>query len=728
MPTSSFTLSRRQIIKAFAVAAGGLTLGVSFAGASDGSKPLPVDEPTDFAPDAFIRISPAGEITLIMPRVEMGQGTYTSIPMLIAEELEVPLEQIILSHAPPDDLLYKDPVIGSQITGASASTRGAWEPMRKAGAACRLLLVNAAALVWKVPTDECRAVNGSVLHLTSGRQITYGQLAPLAARLPLPTDIPLKNPKDFHLIGRPIKRLDASAKVSGQTVFGIDVKVPGMLFASVAACPTVGGRVRAVDDRETRAMPGVRDVLLIGNAVAVVAENTWAARRGVDALHIEWETGANAGFSNASLRLELEEALKSPGVIAQKIGDADKVFARGKTLMTAAYEIPFLAHATMEPMNCTVHVTTEGCEVWTGTQVPARAQRTAAEITGLPLEKVKVHNQYLGGGFGRRLEVDWVTQAVDFARQVSYPIKFTWTREEDIQHGLPRTFYLNDLDAELGKDGLPLAWRHQITGAAVMARYLPEAFKNGVDPDAVNGATNLLYSIPNIQVTYVRHETPMPIGKWRGVGPTHNVFVVESFIDELAVKAQRDPYDYRRQLLGSQPRALGVIDRAAREFGWNKALKPSRKGMRVGRGISVQFAFGSYVAQIAEVEVDEKNNVRVVRVVCAIDCGHVVNPDTIRAQMEGGIIFAASAALWGEITFDRGRIMQSNFHDYRVMRIHEAPHIETHILASNEAPGGVGEAGTSALFPAVANAVSAATGTRIRVLPIARALGTINVE
>lgn len=714
---------RREFLKIMAGSGGGLLMSVALPLLSSTNEIVEEDPAAGtFAPDAFIRIAPSGHITFVMPRVEMGQGTYTSISMLIAEELEVSLDDVRLEHAPADDVLYRDPVIGSQITGASASIRGAWLPMRKAGATCRTLLVTAAAKVWKVDASTCKATNGLVMHPPSGRRMTYGELSGIAAKLPLPTDVALKDPRDFRLIGTPVKRLDSRDKVEGRAVFGIDVVLPDMRIATVAASPVVGGKLRGVDDRRALEIKGVRQIVRIDDAVAVVADDMWAARRGLSALKLDWDAGTNAGFSNATLIASMERAAKGDGVVAQNIGDVSAALRSGGNAIKARYELPFLAHATMEPMNCTVHVTRDSCDVWTGTQVPARAQETAAAVTGLPKDKVRVHVLYLGGGFGRRLEVDYVTQAVRFARQVQGPVKFIWTREEDIQHDILRTYYLNQLDAVLDGQGMPLAWIHKITGAAVMARYLPSTFKHGVDPDGVIGAINLLYAIPNVRVNYVRLETPMPIGKWRGVGPTHNVFVVESFIDELANSARKDPYEYRRALLAKQPRAKAVLERAAQKAGWHQPLKPSRAGLRVGRGISVQFAFASYVAEVAEVEVDEKGEVRVRRVVCAVDCGHVVNPDTIRAQIESGVIFGCSAVLWGKISFSHGRVEQSNFNDYRVMRINEAPAIEVNIVSSVEAPGGVGEAATAALFPAVANAVAAATGKRIRKLPMEAAL------
>jgi isoquinoline 1-oxidoreductase beta subunit len=714
--------SRRRFLGIIA-GGSGLLLSVSLPMRLSANEIVAADSTLgELAPNAFIRIAPSGQVTFVMPRVEMGQGTYTSISMLIAEELEISLADVRLEHAPADDVLYRDPVIGSQITGASASIRGAWLPLRQAGATCRSLLVNAAAQSWKVEPSTCKAADGAVTHPPTGRKMTYGELAGMAASLPLPQNVTLKDPRDFKLIGTPVKRLDSPDKVDGRAVFGIDVVVPGMRIATVAACPVVGGKLRGVDDRRARQIKGVHQVVRIDNAVAVVADDMWAAKRGLSALMLDWDEGENAGFSNATLIARMEQAAASDGVIAQKIGDVPAALRGDGKHIEARYELPFLAHATMEPMNCTVHVTPDSCDVWVGTQAPARAQETAAAITGLPKEKVKVHIQYLGGGFGRRLEIDYVTQSVSFARQVQGAVKFIWTREEDIQHGIPRTVYLNRLEAVLDAHGMPLAWTHKITGAAVMARYLPSTFKNGIDPDAVNGAINLLYAITNVRVDYVRFETPMPIGKWRGVGPTHNVFVVESFMDELADAADKDPYEYRRTLLANQPRAKAVLELAAQQAGWHQPLEAGRAGARVGRGISVQFAFASYLSHVAEVEVDESGEVRIRRVICAVDCGHVVNPDTVRAQIESGVIFGCSAVLWGKITFKNGRIEQGNFNDYRVMRINEAPLIEVHIVNSAEAPGGIGEAATSALFPAVGNAVAAATGKRIRKLPIEPAL------
>jgi isoquinoline 1-oxidoreductase beta subunit len=530
-----------------------------------------------------------------------------------------------------------------------------------------------------------------------------------------PEKVALKDPKDFKLIGTPAKRLDAQGKVNGSAPFGIDVRIPGMKVATLAACPVFGGKLESVDDSKAKTIKGVVQIVRLDDAVAVVADHMAAAQKGLAALDIKWDAGQNAGLGMADIIGQLDAASKNPGVVGRKEGDVEKAMAGAAKKVEAIYQVPFLAHATMEPMNCTVHVRSDGCDVWVGIQVAARAQRAAAEVTGLPLEKVQVHNHLLGGGFGRRLDIDGVTRAVQIAKQVSAPVKVIWTREEDIQHDLYRPYYYDRLAAGLDEQGMPVAWTHRVTGSSILARWLPAAFKDGFDRDAVEGAAKPPYTLPNIQVEYVRHEPPPGITTafWRGVGPTHNIFMVESFIDELAAAAKKDPVDYRRALLDNSPRARAVLDLAAEKSGWGQKLPPGS-----GRGVSVQFAFGSYLSQVAEVAVAKNGEVRVQRVVCAVDCGMVVNPDTVKAQIEGGIIFGITAALYGQITLKNGRVEQSNFDNYRILRINEVPLVEVHIIKSIEAPGGIGEPGTAAVFPAVANAIFAATGKRLRKLPV----------
>jgi isoquinoline 1-oxidoreductase subunit beta len=702
-------VSRRAFLKAGAAAGGGLLLSFALdCGEGDAAAPI-------FAPNAFIRIDRDGAVTLIMPQVEMGQGTYTSMPMLIAEELEVELSQVRLEHAPADDKLYGNPLIRSlQLTGGSTSVRAFWEPLRRAGAIARDLLIAAAAQTWGVDADACRAEKGEVIHVPTGRSLFYGNLIDVAATLPVPEKVALKDPKDFKLIGTPVKRLDAPEKVNGTAQYGIDVRIPGMKVAAVAACPVFGGKLESVDDSKAKTTKGVVQIVRLDDAVAVVADHMAAAKKGLAALDIKWNEGQNAAVGTADIVAQLDAASKNSGVVARKEGDVEKAMAAATKKVEAIYQLPFLAHAAMEPMNCTVHVRNDGCDVWVGTQVATLAQRAAVKVTGLPVEKVKVHNHLLGGGFGRRLEFDGVTRAVQIAKQVDAPVKVIWTREEDIQHDLYRPYYYDRMAAGLDERGMPVAWTHRVTGSSILARRAPAAVKDGLDSDAVEGAAKPPYTLPNILVEYVRQEPPgIPTAFWRGVGPTHNIFMVESFIDELAAAANKDPVDYRRSLLDNSPRAKAVLELAAEKSGWGQKLPPGS-----GRGVSVQFAFGSYLSQVAEVSVAKDGGVRVQRVVCAVDCGMVVNPDTVKAQIEGGIIFGITAALYGQVTLKNGRVEQSNFNNYQMLRINEAPVVEVHIIKSTEAPGGMGEPGTAAVFPAVTNAIFAATGKRIRKLPV----------
>ena len=715
---SESSLSRRTFLKVSAAAGGGLLLSFIFPRTISSRETPGATTAEVFVPNAFIRVGRDGWVTLIMPYVEMGQGTYTSIPMLIAEELELDLTQVTLEAAPPNERHYANSIFQIQATGGSTSVRAAWEPLRLAGATARMMLVSAAAQNWKVDPTACHAEKGEVIHATSGRRLKYGALVDTVAMLPIPNRVVLKAPENFTLIGTSAKRLDTPDKVNGKAQFSIDVMIPGMKIATVAACPVFGGKLVGVDDSNAKRIKGVHQVVLLDNAVAVIADHMWAAKQGLAALDIQWDEGPNATLSSAEIIRQLETALLKPGVIARKDGDVAKAMAGAAMKIEALYQMPFLAHATMEPLSCTVHVRKNGCDVWVGSQVLARAQATAAEVTGLPLEKILVHNQLLGGGFGRRLEVDFITQAVQIAKQVDGPVKVVWTREEDIQHDIYRPYYCDRMVAGLDKSGMPVAWSHRSAGSSIYARWHPPAFKDGLDPDVLEGAAEPPppYALPNMLVEYVRQEPPgIPTGFWRGVGPTHNVFVVESFIDELAAAAKKDPVEYRRALLGTSPRAKAVLELAAEKAGWGQPLPESR-----GRGVSVQFVFGSYVAQVAEVQVDKNGEVRVTRVVCAVDCGVVVNPDTVKAQMEGGIMFGLAAALFSEIIVKNGRVEQSNFNDYRMLRMNEAPAIEVYLVKSGEAPGGIGEPGTSALAPALTNAIFAATGTRIRKLPVNR--------
>jgi isoquinoline 1-oxidoreductase beta subunit len=709
---SASGLTRRIFLKTGISAAGGLLLAFDL--------PVFVSDTSaagsnSFVPNAFIRIGTDGSVTLTMPYVEMGQGTYTSIPMLIAEELEVPLSQVRLEHAPPNEKLYGNPVLGGiQATGNSNAIRAAWGPLRQAGATARVMLIAAAAQRWKVDPSLCRAERGEVVHQTSARRIKYGALVGDATRLPVPEKVALKRPEEFRLIGTPAKRLDAPSKVNGTAIYGIDARPLGLKIATLAQSPVFGGRLKSVDYAAAKAVKGVRQIVQLDDAVAVVADHMGAAKKGLAALVIQWDSGPYATLSTEDIARDLEKGTLNSGAVAQNTGDAIQALSNAVTKVDAMYEVPFLAHAAMEPMNCTVHVRKDGCEVWVGSQVIARAQATAAKTTGLPLDKVVVHNHLIGGGFGRRLEIDGVTRAVQIAMQVDGPVKIVWTREEDIQHDMYRPYFFDRLSAGLDEAGMPIAWIHRFAGSSILARWLPPAFNNGLDGDTTDGAIHLQYDLPNVHVEYLRMEPPgIPTTFWRSVGPSHNVFVVESFMDELAIVAKKDPVDYRRALLNKAPRARAVLELAAAKAGWGQALP---KGS--GRGVSMQFVFETYMAQVAEVVVSRDGGVRVRRVVCAVDCGTVVNPDTVRAQVQGAVIFGISAALYGRITLKDGHVEQTNFHTYRVLRMNEAPDIEVHLVQNAESPGGMGEPGTSAIVPAITNAICAATGKRLRKLPV----------
>jgi len=669
----------------------------------------------DFVPNAFIRIGADGQVVLTMPYVEMGQGTYTSIPMLIAEELEVDLSQVRLEHAPPDEKRYGNPLLGGlQATGNSNAVRASWQPLRQAGATARTMLIAAAAQRWNVDPASCRAQSGEVLHVPTTRRLKYGELAADAARIPIPDKVALKRPEDFKLIGTPAKRLDTPAKVNGTAVYGIDVRPSGVKIATLAQSPVFGGRVKSVDDMAARAVKGVRQIVRLDDAVAVVADHMGAAKKGLAALVIEWDHGPHAKLTTKDIVDELEQATLNPGAVAQTIGDAPSAMARAATRVEAIYQVPFLAHATMEPMNCTAHVRPDGCEIWTGTQAVVRAQASAAKTAGLPLDKVVVHNHLIGGGFGRRLDVDGVVRAVQIARHVDGPVKVVWTREEDIQHDMYRPYWFDRLSAGLDDKGMPVAWSHRFAGSSVLARWAPPFFNIGLDPDTTEGAIDLVYGLPNMHVEYVRVEPPgVPTAFWRSVGPSHTVFVVESFMDELAATAKQDPVAYRLALLNKTPRAKAVLAMAAERAGWGQPLPE-----RVGRGVSLQFVFATYMAVVAEVEVSKDGSVRVRRVVCAVDCGTVINPDTVQAQIQSAIIFGITAALHGQITLKDGRVEQTNFDTYQMLRMNEAPAIEVHIVQNAEPPGGMGECGTSCIVPAVANAIFAATGKRLRKMPV----------
>jgi isoquinoline 1-oxidoreductase subunit beta len=723
------SVTRRQFILTSAAAAGALVLGVAIErlhGRKVGSARRGVL-------NAYVRIAASGAVTLIMPKVEMGQGTWTSLPMLIAEELEVELAAIAVEAAPPDPAVYGFPVDADaygfavdpaahgfardQSTGGSTSTIQCWLPLRQAGATARVMLIQAAARRWRVPASECQAARGEVIHGASGRRLSYGKLAAAAAALPLPPVPTLKAPKDFKIIGRPTPRRDTPAKVNGTALFGIDVRPPRAQVAIIAISPVEGGSVAELASDAALGVRGVTQVVNEGDCVAVVAHDTWAAMQGMKALAPRWDAGVNGAVQQAALVAELEAAAREPGLVANRKGNPSVAAAHAATRVEAVYHQPFLAHATLEPMNCTVDWRKDECEIWVGTQAPDRAVVKLAAL-GLKPEQIRLHNHLIGGGFGRRLEVDGIVLAARIARHVSGAVRVLWTREEDIRHDRYRPYYVDRLSAALDKHGGILSWRHTIAGPAVTAIYYGLPLKNGVDSDAVEAAADTVYELANMETRFVRHDPQgVPTCWWRGVGPTRSVFVVESFMDECAAAARQDPVSYRRALLSSAPRMRAVLELAADRAGWGMALPAGS-----GRGVSIQYAFGSYLALVAEVSVDAQGQPRVERVVCAMDCGQMVNPDTVRAQLEGGVTFGLSAALGNEITIANGRVQQGNFNDFPSLRMSEAPRVETHLVTSGESPGGMGETGTACVAAALCNAIYAATGKRVRTLPVSRGL------
>ncbi len=705
--------SRRAVVRSGL--AGVFVLGFHLpAYAVNEPEQLPDSTEGKFTPNAFIRIDRSGQTTLVMPQVEMGQGVYTAIPMILAEELDADFSKVTLEHAPPNDKLYGNPIFGIQVTGNSNSIRSFSKPLRVAGATARLMLVQAAAQQWQVDPASCLTSDGVVSHPSSGRTLSYGDLIDAAGAQSIPQNPPVKDPKDFKLIGKPLKRLDTPSKTDGKVVYGIDAMLPGMKFATLAQCPVFGGKVGRVDDSAAKKVPGVQQIVVLDDLVAVVGDHMWAAKKGLDALVINWDEGANAKINSSIIWDDLREASKKDGVVAKSVGDIAKGLTQGERV-DGEYELPFLAHAMMEPLNCTVHVRPDRCEVWTGTQVLTRVQEYAAKAAGLPLEKVKANNHLLGGGFGRRLEADMVAAAVRIGKHVDGPVKVVWTREEDIQHDIYRPVYRDVISATLS-GGKIAAWKYRIAGSSIMARWAPSIFINGIDIDAVDSAVDNPYDIQNFQVEYVRAEPPaVPTGFWRGVGPNNNVFATECFMDELARKAGADPIAFRIGMLGKTPRLKAALELVAEKSGWGQPLPA-----RAGRGVCAQPSFGSFIATVVEAEVDEHGEVHLRRVTSAVDTGIAVNPDTIAAQLQGGLIFGLTATLWGEITIERGRVRQSNFNDYRMLRIDEVPKIDVHIIKSGEDPGGIGETGTTAGPPALRNAIYAATGVTLRRLPIDR--------
>jgi isoquinoline 1-oxidoreductase beta subunit len=710
---TSAGIERRDFLKVSIAASGGLLIGFHFPGvrtlASAQQSALGA-----FMPNAFVRIGSDERITVIVNHSEMGQGVYTSLPMLLADELDADWSKVSYEPAPVDPK-YNHPAFGMQITGGSSSVWSGLDQFRQAGAGARAMLVAAAAQQWNVDASTLRTESGAVLNRSS--RLTYGQLAAAAAKLTPPEHVQLKDPKNFKLIGKPIKRLDTSVKLNGQAEFGIDVKLPGMLNAVIARPPIFGAKMKSFDDARARSMPGVRKIVAIPAGVAVIADTFWQAKVARDALRVEWDEGSMRDFDTGKMMRDFRDRAKTPGTSVRKDGDAEHALANSAKKIEAVYEVPYLSHLMMEPLNCTVDLRADSCEVWTGSQFQTVDRANAAKVAGLPNEKVQLHTTFLGGGFGRRAnpQSDFVVEAVYVAKAAGVPVKVIWTREDDMAGGWYRPAFLHAIEGGIDASGNAVSWKSTLVGQSIMAGTPFAAMMlkgKAYDPASVEGVDDLPYAIPNITVESHQAEVGVPVQWLRSVGHSHTAFAVECFVDELAALAGKDPYQFRRALLQKQPRYLGVLDLAAQKAGWDK---PLAKGM--ARGIAVHFAFGSYSAHVVEVSVED-NKVRVHRMVCAIDCGQYVNPGIIAAQTEGGAIFGASAALFQELTFENGRLQQTNFNTFPVMRMNECPEIETHIVENNEKAGGIGEPGVPCAAPAIANAIFAVTGKRIRRLPI----------
>jgi isoquinoline 1-oxidoreductase beta subunit len=693
-------VERRTFLKVTTAAAGGLMLGLYFP---EGTAEAQFGPPGGGAitPHAFVRIGADDVVTLIIHKPDNGQGTETSIAMLLAEELECDWARIKTEFAPINPALYGGPLQG---TFGSLAIRTSYEPMRRTGAAAREMLVQAAATRWGIEASQCRAENGSVVNLATKARLSYGSLAEAASKLPVPANVRLKDPSQFRLIGKPLGRVDTPAKVTGRATFGIDVQLPGMLYATVARSPVFGGKVARFDASKAKSVPGVTHVVQIPQGVAVVASNTWAAMQGRRALQVEWDEGPNAALNSEGIRQAFASLVEKPGAVAEHHGDGDAALARAARRIEAIYEAPYLAHARMEPYACVAQVRGNECDVWVGTQIPGQAHSTAVQASGLPAANVRVHTTYMGGSFGSRGGGAFVAEAVEVAKAVGVPVNLTYSRDDELQHDLYRPASLVRLAAGLDADGWPLVWTARIACPTWMG------LRNGVARESVEGIAE--YDIPHVHVEYHDPKTPIPTGYWRSVGLSQNTFFAESFVDELASASGKDPVALRRRLYAKSPRLVRVLDVAAERAGWGT---PAPRGRF--RGVAAAAGFGSFNAQIAEVSVNQ-GRLTVHRVVCVVDCGRVVNPSGVEQQLQGGLVYGLSAALRGRITIERGRVQQENFHQYEPLRISEMPVVESYIIPSDAAPGGTGEVATPAIAPAVTNAIFAATGKRIRRLPI----------
>jgi isoquinoline 1-oxidoreductase beta subunit len=710
-------ITRRALLRGSVAIGAGLTIGFEFP-ARGAARAFAQSRPGLFKPNQWLSVDRDGVVTIVNSVPEMGQGSLTTTPMIIADELDADWKDVKVEQAPANPALYANPVTKSQSYGGSRGVRDHLEMWRKAAASAREMLMQAAANDWGVPMSEVTTEPGAVVHKSSGRRAPYGTLVDKAAQLPVPQNPKLKDPSQFRYIGKMVKRRDTPEKVTGKGVYGMDVQMPGLLVASIERCPVFGGTLKSFDATETKKVAGVKDVVAVTNGVAVVADGFWTAVQGRKALKVQWDEGALASVSTPDIVKEYERLSKTPGQVARNEGDADKALGAASKVIEAVYQVPFLEHACMEPMNATAHVTRDACVVWAPTQNPGGHQQLAAKLTGLPVEKVTINTTLLGGGFGRRGEADFVQDAVEVAKVVGQPVKVMFTREDDITHGFYRPSTYNVFRAALDGNGMPVALATRIVGPGILVQK-GRAQAGSIDPASVEAVRNIAYekTIPNLRIEWVNKDYGIPLGFWRSVGASQNGFIIESFIDELAHEAKKDPYEFRRALLAQAPRHKGVLELAATKANWGSPLPAGR-----ARGCAVVFSYASYAASVAEVSVEPDGTVKVHRLITVIDPGIAVNPDQIKAQMEGGAVYALTATLYGKITIDHGRVAQSNFHDYPMLRINEMPVVDVHILESNEAPGGLGEPGVPSVAPAVCNAVFALTGKRIRSLPIEKDL------
>jgi isoquinoline 1-oxidoreductase subunit beta len=713
MTRHDMTVTRRLFLKTTAAAGGGLMLGGIVPGLTPVAGAAGV-----FEPNVWLKLTADGKARIMLSMLEMGQGVMTAMPMLLAEELDVDWKDVTTEWVGADARYGNPGFGGAQTTAGSNSTRGMWKILRQAGATARAMLVSAAAKDWGVADTACSTDKGAVIHQASGRRATYASLVDKAAALPVPANVPLKDPKAFKLLGTDVARLDIPSKVDGSATFGADVKLPGLLVARVVRCPVFGGKVASFNADKAKAVAGVKHVVQIASGIAVVADGYWAASNGAKALQITWDEGPLATLSSAEITKRYAELAQKPGVNARNDGNFDAAYAGAAKKFERVFEAPYLAHACMEPMNCTAHVTADRCDVYVSTQSQTSTQQAAMAVSGLPQNKVFVHPMFMGGGFGRRGEADFVADAVETSKKVGAPVKVMWSREDDIQHDYYRPVTYVRMWAALDAAGNPTGWQQRIVQSSLMKKLNPDALKNmgGIDPISVEGASSLPYDIPNLKVEYTEADPGVPYGFWRSVGSSVNGYVTEAFIDEMATAAGKDPYEFRRGLLAKHPRHRAVLDMTAEKANWKTPPPQGR-----GRGIAVHECFGSIIGLACEVSVTN-GNVRVHRNICVVDCGWAVHPDTIKGQMEGGLAYGLTAALKGEITINKGRVVQNHFGDYQPLRHPEMPQTEVYIMPSVEAPGGIGEPSTAAMAGALVNAVFAATGKRIYSLPIRPAM------